>query len=375
MAEITVEKLASAGVVTLPWPTAVGGTILSNTEVPAHLLCAKCPNRECLSSLGTVPAVTARVCRFGVSYYKAQVGEEEITVYGVFDRERTDKKAKEIKRALSRKGQKITQPMVAEWVTKIPAIKKAVAGIVVESGKMAGREVRDQILHDAPIMVGRAKAALDKFMQENPHSVTSEIKTAHKSVRMASDTFVVVEILLNPESASYGNKREIEIYKLLDGIRISANMDRWAVELQGTTHRKVKVHDSFGLLPLMLVQNAVKYNSGGNPVFLEVEELDDGVKIAVKSYGPAIEDAEKIRIFERNFRGKWAKIHTSQRPQWMGHGRKSMDGRGLGLYVAHVIAEAHGAQIHVRSTPDGTSKYDVPMANNTFSFVLKSGKG
>ena len=375
MEEMTVEKLASAGVVTLPWPAAVNGVPRDDAKAPAHLLCKTCGNRECmvpLSSLTATGGVTAHICHMGVSYYKAQVGEEEITFYGVFNRDRDlDKKSQGIKRALSRKDQIVARAEVVQWVKGISFLQETMAGMVAEAEERAGREMRDMILHNAPAMVLRAKEALDKFMLDNPHGVAREIKAASKSVRMAADTFEVVVILLNPEAASYGKKWESDLYKLLDGVRRnSTDLNDRGVNILGNTDRKVNVYNNFNLLPLMLIQNAIKYNCGKR-VFLKINEAVDNVEIVVESYGPMIEDAEKSRIFEKKFRGKWAKVYTSQKGAKVRRGKKWPDGRGWGLHVAQVIAKAHGTTINVESIPDGTIRDGVPMARNTFSFVLR----
>ena len=79
--------------------------------------------------------------------------------------------------------------------------------------------------------------------------------------------------------------------------------------------------------------------------------------VDIVSNGPFIPEEEKIKIFEKNYRGKYAsKLHH--------------DGIGIGLYVAQIVAAKHNSIIKVDSVSLGYERDRIPMAKNKFSLQI-----
>ena len=95
-----------------------------------------------------------------------------------------------------------------------------------------------------------------------------------------------------------------------------------------------------------LISNALKYSPPGSPVRLSVRRAGDEVVTAVADRGEGITAEELPKIFGRYYR--------SQRTH-------SVEGTGLGLYIARLLVEAHHGRIHAESSPGDGS---------TFSFTL-----
>jgi K+-sensing histidine kinase KdpD len=93
-----------------------------------------------------------------------------------------------------------------------------------------------------------------------------------------------------------------------------------------------------GLLELavrQLLDNAIKYSSPRSTI--ELNAAGNGsVSISVRNTGSVIPEADRARIFERFYRGS--------------EGRR-VAGSGMGLAIVRQIAEAHGGQVTVSSTP------------------------
>jgi PAS domain S-box-containing protein len=85
-----------------------------------------------------------------------------------------------------------------------------------------------------------------------------------------------------------------------------------------------------------LIDNALKYSPGGQPVSLRVRGLDGGVEFVVQDEGIGIPSAEQESIFAKFQRASNAR--ASQIP-----------GSGLGLYICRAIVEAHGGSIWLTS--------------------------
>ncbi|MFG6445822.1 sensor histidine kinase [Microbacterium sp. P06] len=83
-----------------------------------------------------------------------------------------------------------------------------------------------------------------------------------------------------------------------------------------------------------LLDNAVKYNSDGGHVTVEVAHVRDRVRIAVHDDGPGISEGERLHLFERFFRSDAVRNSTTH-------------GSGLGLAISDDIVRGHGGEIVV----------------------------
>jgi signal transduction histidine kinase len=85
-----------------------------------------------------------------------------------------------------------------------------------------------------------------------------------------------------------------------------------------------------------LLDNAIRYGSGGYFLGIGLIEKDDGVCITVRDKGKGVNPEDHERIFERFYRADG--------------GRKG-DGLGIGLSIVKEIVESHQGHIQLMSTP------------------------
>jgi signal transduction histidine kinase len=85
-----------------------------------------------------------------------------------------------------------------------------------------------------------------------------------------------------------------------------------------------------------LIENAGKYSGEGRPIRIALSARAGGTCIEVEDEGPGIPPEELPHLFDRYWRGRAGKQH---RP-----------GLGLGLYIAHALAEVHGGRLRATST-------------------------
>ncbi|HKO74459.1 MAG TPA: ATP-binding protein [Gaiellaceae bacterium] len=88
-------------------------------------------------------------------------------------------------------------------------------------------------------------------------------------------------------------------------------------------------------LLLNLVTNAAKYTVAGDEIEVRAGADDGHVLVTVLDHGPGIPADQHRLIFE-----KFGRVST---------GGRSKPGAGLGLFIAHSIAEAHGGSLDVQS--------------------------
>lgn len=95
------------------------------------------------------------------------------------------------------------------------------------------------------------------------------------------------------------------------------------------------------------VNNAVKYAPESKQIHLNVESLNDQIKVSVKNFGQGIAEENTPKLFDRYYRAS--------------HGGNEYSGLGLGLYISSEINKRHDGKIGAESVRDEGS---------TFWFIL-----
>ncbi len=87
-----------------------------------------------------------------------------------------------------------------------------------------------------------------------------------------------------------------------------------------------------------LLDNAIRYNRPGGTVTVHLYRQDDGVMVDIDDDGPGIAPAERDKVWDRFYRG----ASQARAP-----------GTGLGLPIAHALAERIGARISLKDGRTG----------------------
>ncbi len=99
---------------------------------------------------------------------------------------------------------------------------------------------------------------------------------------------------------------------------------------------------------LNLLDNAVKYTPAGGEVSLDLATHNGDARITVRDTGIGIPERDQPHVFDRFYRVDKARS-------------RAMGGAGLGLSIAHWIAEAHGGTIGVESSAGRGSVFTVKL--------------
>ncbi|HZR43748.1 MAG TPA: ATP-binding protein [Ktedonobacteraceae bacterium] len=111
-----------------------------------------------------------------------------------------------------------------------------------------------------------------------------------------------------------------------------------------------------------VVENAIKYTRGtGDRVCIATRESSKGAKgwgiIQVADNGPGIAAEHLPYLFDRFYRADEARHAAEKVP--LASQREESGGSGLGLSIAQWIAQAHGGNIKVYSTPASGSTFEL----------------
>jgi signal transduction histidine kinase len=127
------------------------------------------------------------------------------------------------------------------------------------------------------------------------------------------------------EEATYAATRKVRLVEKMDAISLM-DLDEETIER----------------LLENLVTNAIKYSLPDGQVEIVLEQRTGEVVLSVSDHGCGIPAVEQVALFQPFQRGHSAEYN-------------GIPGTGLGLYVAKIIAEAHGGSIELRSvTGEGT---------------------
>ncbi|MBS1825551.1 MAG: DUF4118 domain-containing protein [Acidobacteria bacterium] len=103
------------------------------------------------------------------------------------------------------------------------------------------------------------------------------------------------------------------------------------------------------LLPIALanlLENAIKYSPGLTPIRIDVTLEGDHVVFSVSDKGPGVSPEDRVRIFDRYYRGKSA---------------LRIQGNGMGLAIATEIVDLHGGRIWEENRAEGGACFSISI--------------
>jgi hypothetical protein len=178
------------------------------------------------------------------------------------------------------------------------------------------------------------------------------------SVRLLKSRLEMASIANNPESAVFGRQRPTPVYRVFHRmVRLfeqEANQKSVVIRMRGSSFRLPSLYDSFETIPLVLLDNAVKYAAPDSDIVVTIDDRLSSTSVSVSSLGPVVSPDEATKIFDKAFRSEGAKKLTAS-------------GAGLGLYIAQTVAKANGFTIQYDAFPRTTDAED---GENLFSFTI-----
>ena len=216
-------------------------------------------------------------------------------------------------------------------------------GRQLESEQELRRQWAQDLAHDLRTPVAALRAQLEGMRDGVLDLTEARIEKNIKEIDRIEKLVVNLEELTRLESPEMKvKKREIQTGDFIGEIR-----ERFLqkIEEKGITFKGLAVIDSFRADENLLVRavsnimaNAVRHADSEGLVRLEIDKDETNkVVISVFNSGAAIPEEEINRVFDRLFRGEYA---------------RNTPGSGLGLTIARKITELHGGTIAIRSRKD-----------------------
>jgi signal transduction histidine kinase len=348
-----------------PLPTIdLDGGLHDGLSLPQSKKCMRCPTRSCRMQLAnsepTIPLHS--VCEFGFSTVLVPTPFGTLLINGVvvpYLNLQLDAHSRKANRSRKVPFEKI-QAYADALVKASPGMQKALEQRALEA--VAG-------LHDIKTAVnlvyrqaeGIVRHIPGDSMDEKIEAAEPDLKSLLIAVRLLRSRLEMASIIANPESAQYGQPRPTPVYKIFHRIVRLFEEEAMArsvrIRMTGSSFNTPLLFDSFETIPLVLIDNAVKYSNRNTSLVVRVDDQPVGTcMVSVESEGDLIPPESRRSIFDQGFRTSQAKDVASS-------------GSGLGLYIAKIVADANTLTIKYTGQPlTSSSNYGI----NTFTFLAQS---
>lgn len=229
----------------------------------------------------------------------------------------------------------------------------------VSSREQMRREFSANVSHElkTPLTSISGFAELMSEGVVTPDKVQEFSKDIYKeSQRLIALIDDIIKLSRLDEGAEEPNWENVDLYGLsgevLDSLRPVANKQGISLKLTGSPILINGVYQLLSEMVFNLCDNAVKYNSPGGSVTVDISEKDDEVFLSVSDTGIGIPHEHQKRVFERFYRVD--KSHS-----------KEIGGTGLGLSIVKHGAQHHGATVKLDSEPGLGTKITLVFKKKT----------
>ncbi|UAA38665.1 sensor histidine kinase [Paraneptunicella aestuarii] len=317
-------------ILTSPWPLYIDDFFFDGTKITKSPTC----DNSCLNEKQSEEIYK---CKHGLSHISKIIGGSRLVISGVYICSSNSKKPFK-----KHKPQKTSITAINKWLSEIESKLSSI-------NKLANKIAKDKFdqFHEFAKWANEINFYSNRLVNKSKNSQCSgfeaapeDLKSLHKTSVMLLDSLDTRLIYFNPESASFGHKRATDIYSMLHKISLvlghsKNNKGKIKIKINGRVQNKHSVYESFKIIPLSLLQNALKYRKS-NDVEVHFEENGKDLTMNVISVGDLIPKDELPSLFDRGFRSTSAL-------------RSRIEGNGLGLYVASIVAKAHAFDLSVKS--------------------------
>ncbi len=341
-----IDSIIEKKIMQSPWPLVINGKFHDGAKIKKPSCCNEtCINNEIHNGIDT--------CAHGLSHIYKVVGEYQLVITSVYIPSSANRASK--KKSSSYK--KVSRQHISDWFVELERVTEEISNLVKKVAKSNHDQFHEfakwasEIKFYSERLINKTKATNSSKFE----SASEDLKSLYKTSMMLLDALDTASIYFNPKSATFGKKRTTDLHGMIHKIaqvlsHSKSNKNRAKINLIGKVENKHKVYESFKIIPLSLIQNALKYKKRGN-VEVHFQEVGEKLNISVVSEGDHIEQHELGKLFDKGYRTKKAKQMT-------------IEGSGLGLYILKVIADAHYFSVSVSSSPSTTNN---GFARNIFT--------
>lgn len=332
-------------------PYAIDGKFCDGSVLTQPKFCrSKCESRDCLALQGS--SSNHYICSKGFSCYPGKAFGANFVVNGLIvaglnpvqgDRRKANKANCLLPEQVDRLFQRLSK---AEGDFRSEVVQGAKDSV--------------SFLHDVRTSVGIVLAWCQRVIAQAPGASFDEKlqntdrATRHlfQAINLLREQLDLGDIIVNPTAITYGPKRPSSLtgflYRMMKIFEPRAEERGCDFAFSGDGEIPITTWNSFQFIPLILIDNAVKYSFRNRTIRIHIWNEAGGPCFSVSSFGRTVPPEYRERIFEKYVRAPSA---IEEHPE----------GMGIGLFLAQQIAEAHAFRVEY-NPPDP----EVAVGNNEF---------
>jgi|GEM_PF-2442015 len=334
--------------------------LFSTVELKQNKTCVeRCPEKDCFSLFSSNTNQTEYNCSKGYDNILLIIGELKFILNGLIYTNNTNVP---LGRKEVRKEWIVRRDDVILFANKINKIE---THLIKRENETTLKNF--SIFHDFKTSMKILYSCTEDIISNLPgESFEEKLITSGKpyqdlyhSLSLLTSQLRLIDIVINPFSISFGTKKEINIYQLFDKLnKLFQHLAARRRDVNITLHPEARIQNSYcyssiEFIPLILLDNALKYSISDTDIELKMEQRYGRVTVIVKNIGPQVADENKDKIFEKFFRDPSAIAFTKE-------------GIGMGLWIAQEILAAHESKLQYFKGQSETNKYGL----NVFTFDL-----
>jgi signal transduction histidine kinase len=200
---------------------------------------------------------------------------------------------------------------------EVESIQDGLKGIEEQMRQLSERQVKDSVsfLHDIRTGVGLVLSWCQELISKQPgdsfeHKLASADPTMLNllnSINLLLEHLNLIDIIANPAAITYGPKSRSQIhgfiFKMVKLFEPLAAKRYTNIALRGSTYAEIRIYKSFQYVPLILLDNAVKYSYPHEDIVVTISEKQEKVMVTVRSFGKLVPKDYRELIFEKYIRG------------------------------------------------------------------------
>jgi PAS domain S-box-containing protein len=209
---------------------------------------------------------------------------------------------------------------------------------------MVGHELR----HPLTSLKGQAQLMLRR-QQFNAHGLEVMLDQTNRLERLVNDLVEVARIQASRLTLAPARMNLVELVQA-SAAQAQEQSTRHTIRIEAPTAPMIGTwdRDRLGQVLSNLLSNAIKYTPNGGEIHLRVQALRSGVQVSVSDHGVGMMADQLSQVFDRFYRGQEI--------------APTVQGLGLGLFIARELIAAHGGRIWAESPG--------PEQGTTFIFTL-----
>lgn len=339
------------------------GNFYDSKELKQNKCCInKCKQKDCLTLLDTLsPSIAEYNCSKGYNNKLITINNSRIIFNGLIYTNNTQVPF----------GRKKVRK---EWIVKEDTVNLHIKDITkinqyIESSILDGIEKNYSMFHDfktsMSIIYSCTQDIVDKsvgntFLEKLENSDKS-LKDLYNALELITSQLGMIDVVLNPNSIEFGNKKRINLYRLFEKIKIlfgHISTKKQDININIIAEGWVEdcyCHESIEFIPLILIDNALKYSVKDSDVEIKFEQKRNKLKVIVKNIGPLVKYGNEEKIFNKFYRDETAISFAKE-------------GIGMGLWIAQEILKSHNSELHYYK--DMKEKRNIGL--NIFEFNIET---